>query len=130
MSERLFRDQLSKDVAMEGRATHLGRLVFTILSRLVGVCRVHIMWLFRSGSQDSEHSIPVNLSSTPQNDIKTAKSNLEKLRGYHDLAKARPLMHLVMHLVIEPFFIARAKIYQCCSHTCLCILLSGCLCDN
>lgn len=38
------------------------------------------MWLLRSLSQDSEHH-----KSAPQQ--KTAYSDLEKLRGYHELAK-------------------------------------------
>lgn len=74
---------------MVARYTHFSRVFVRILSRLVATCRVPVMWLFRSGSQDSEHSAPANTSRSLQPDIKTVKTNLEKLRGYHDLAKVK-----------------------------------------
>ncbi len=52
------------------------------------------MWgLFRSSSQDGEHVHKSSSSKALQPDTKTVKTNLEKLRGYHELAKAR-LPHL------------------------------------
>jgi len=41
------------------------------------------MWLFRSASQDSEGS----RSSLPQPASRAVNGDLEKLKGYHDLAK-------------------------------------------
>ncbi|KAK9904124.1 hypothetical protein WJX75_005080 [Coccomyxa subellipsoidea] len=46
------------------------------------------MWgIFRTFSQDGEPVHKTNSSKAIQSDIKTVKTNLEKLRGYHDLAK-------------------------------------------
>ena len=61
------------------------------LRELLSRCRTYrIMWLFRSSSQEGE---PANQCSTSQPvhlDVKAVRGNMEKLRGYHELAKVSP----------------------------------------
>jgi hypothetical protein len=74
-----------KDDAM---ATQLAGLFGRALLHFVATCRLPVMWIFRSASQDAERSVSPTSSRDTRPDIKAVKSNLEKLRGYHDLAKA------------------------------------------
>ena len=54
-------------------------------------CRTHrIMWLFRSSSQDGEPARQCSTSQPMPLDVKAVRANMEKLRGYHELAKVSP----------------------------------------
>jgi hypothetical protein len=75
--------------------------IIHILQRLIGSflpswlevrCR-RKMWPFRWPSQDQEAPAQCSTSQAAPMDVKSVRAAMEKLRGYHDLAKARTLPH-------------------------------------
>jgi hypothetical protein len=78
-----------KKDAMVSILSDLSEELKIILQKALLRIRLHLMWgIFRTFSQDGEPVHKTNSSKAIQSDIKTVKTNLEKLRGYHDLAKA------------------------------------------
>ena len=47
------------------------------------------MWPFRWPSQDQEVPVQCSTSQAQPQDVKSVRAALEKVRGYHDLAKVR-----------------------------------------
>ena len=85
-------------------ATIVDRLLKAVRAVLLRCTTYRIMWLFRSSSQDGEPARQCSTSQAMPLDVKAVRANMEKLRGYHELAKVSPVHPLPSSLFDVAFF--------------------------